>query len=118
MKMNNKGQVLVIFVILLPIFLLILGFVIDYGFLSLEKKHIEENTYDAAIYYLENIDDSNVYNKTLYLLQSNVKDANISLKEENGFVEIKVEKKYNGLYSSLYDNNIKILIKVQKKMEL
>ena len=58
--MNNKGQVLVVFVILLPIFLLILGFVIDYGLLYSEKKNIDDSTHDALNYYLNNLDDSNI----------------------------------------------------------
>lgn len=38
--MNNKGQSLVIFIILLPLFLLLLAFVVDCGFLFYEKNKL------------------------------------------------------------------------------
>ena len=95
--MNSKGQVLVIFVILLPIFLMIFTFIIDLGMLSIEKRKCDNNTYDALEYYL----DSNNKDKTIKLIENNIEDS------ENS-VEISVSKEYKGIYNIIYDNEIKI----------
>lgn len=93
--MNNKGQVLVIFVILLPIFLMILALVIDLGLLSIEKRKISNNTYDAVEYYLEGNDKE----KTIKLLEDNLDDIDIKINETNDYVEIIVTKEYKSLYT-------------------
>ena len=92
--MNNKGQVLVIFVILLPILLMILGFVVDLGLLSIEKRKISNNTYDAVEYYLE----SNDKDKTINLLNDNLDGVDIKINDSEDYVEITVKKNYKGLY--------------------
>ena len=88
--MNNKGQVLVIFVILLPILLMILGFVVDLGLLSIEKRKISNNTYDAVEYYLE----SNDKDKTINLLNDNLDGVDIKINDSEDYVEITVKKNY------------------------
>lgn len=106
--MNNKGQTLVIFVIILPILLLVLALVVDLGLLSIEKRKIDNNTYDALEYYLDNIDNDDIKDKTYKLLESNLDDIEISISATNEYVEITVNKKYKGLLNIIYDNNITI----------
>ena len=48
--MNNRGQTLVMFILMLPLLLIVLCLVVDIGMLSLEKKKLE-NTLKDAIYY-------------------------------------------------------------------
>lgn len=50
--MNNKGQTLVLFVVLLPIILLIFVAVIDLGNIYIEKRKIN-NVIDTALQYRE-----------------------------------------------------------------
>ena len=102
--MNSKGQVLVIFVILLPIFLMILTFIIDLGMLSVEKRKIDNNTYDAAEYYLE----TNNKDKTIKLIKNNIEEAEIDIQDSENSIEISVSKEYKGIYNIIYDNEIKI----------
>ena len=102
--MNSKGQVLVIFVILLPIFLMIFTFVIDLGMLSIEKRKIDNNTYDALEYYLE----SNNKDKTIKLIENNIDDVSVDIKDSESSVEISISKEYKGIYNIIYDNEIKI----------
>ena len=92
--MNNKGQVLIIFVIMLPIFLMVLALVVDLGLLSIEKRKIDNNAYDAVEYYLKNNDKE----KTIKLLENNLSDINIKL-----LISIKGRKcfKYSNLYFRL-----------------
>lgn len=109
--MNNKGQVLVVFVILLPILLLIFTFVVDIGLLSIEKRKISNNTYDAVEYYLENLDKE----KTINLLNSNLEDIKIDIIDEDIYVIISIEKNYKGIFNILYDNKIVVKYKGNKE---
>lgn len=109
--MNNKGQVLVVFVILLPILLLIFTFVVDVGLLSIEKRKISNNTYDAVEYYLENLDKE----KTINLLNSNLEDIKIDIIDEDIYVIIYVEKNYKGIFNIIYDNKIVVKYKGNKE---
>ena len=98
--MNNRGQVLVIFVILLPIFLMILALVIDLGLLSIEKRKLSNNTYDAVEYFLE----SNDKDKTTKLLENNLNNVEISVNDKDDYVEITVIKEYKSLYNIISNN--------------
>lgn len=102
--MNNKGQVLVIFVILLPIFLLFFTLVIDIGMLSIEKRKIDNNTYDALEYYL----DSNNKEKTIDLLESNIENIDVKINDNGNSVELSVSKEYKGIYNIIYDDKINV----------
>lgn len=117
--MNNKGQVLVMLVIILPILLLILTFTIDYGLLSVEKRKLQNNTYEALEYYLDNYNDDNIYDKTIKLLETNLNDVEISIKDTDDYVEIEVKNNYKNLYSKIMneDLNIKYIgLKTDKKI--
>ena len=102
--LNNKGQVLVIFVILLPIFLIILTGIVDVALLNIEKKKLDNNTHDAVEFYLDNYDDSNVENDTKELLNKNIKDININIKDNGETLTIRVIKKYKSIYSVISKN--------------
>jgi len=102
--MNSRGQVLVIFVILLPIFLMVLTLIIDLGMLFIEKRKIDNNTYDALEYYL----DSNDKDKTIKLIEKNIEDVEVDIKDNYNSVEVNVSKEYKGIYNIIYDNEIKI----------
>lgn len=96
---NNKGQVLVVFVILLPIFLIILTGLIDICILNIEVKKLNTNTYDAVEYYLDNIDDENVLDDTKALLNKNLKNIDIIINDNEDSINIKVVKNYKSIYS-------------------
>ena len=100
--MNNKGQVLVIFVVMLPIFLIILTLVVDLGLISFEKRNISNNTIDAVEYYLESNDEE----KTKDLLEENIDDIVVTITDNNSYVEITVIKKCKGLYSIIKNEDI------------
>ena len=114
--MNNKGQVLVIFIIILPILLLVLGFVIELGLVSVEKRKIDNNVYDAVCYYKENIDKEDVLEKTKNLLNNNLDDINIQITNNDIYVDIEVSKKYKEKFNFISkDYEIKIIYKIDKE---
>lgn len=98
MLKNNKGQVLVLFVIFIPIFFIMLSMVINLGYLSLEEKRINNSTKDALKYYLDNLDDTLVYDKSYDLLSKNVKDSDIKIIDSPMSVEVTVIKTIKNKY--------------------
>ena len=108
--MNNKGQTLVIFVIILPILLIMLTLIIDLGFLYIEKRNISNNVYDSVEYYLENIDDEEVKTDVEKLLNKNIKNIeDIKIIENEEYVEIHLTKTRKSLYSIItHDTKISI----------
>lgn len=108
--MNNKGQTLVIFVIVLPILLIMFTLIIDLGFLYIEKRNISNNVYDSVEYYLENIDDEEVKNDVEKLLNKNIKNIeDIKIKENEEYVEIYLTKTRKSLYSIItHDTKISV----------
>ena len=111
--MNNKGQCLVVFIIILPILLMILTLIIDLGFMYIEKRNIDNNCYDAVEYYLENIDKEDIDNKVNKLLNENIKNIDeILIKNEEDYVEISIKKNRKSIYSIISNNTeIKIVYK-------
>lgn len=103
--LNNKGQVLVVFVILLPIFLIILTGLVDLCILNLEVKKLNTNTHDAMQYYLDNLDNENVLDDTKTLLNKNLKDINIEIYDNSNLITIKVIKDYRSVYSVFKNDN-------------
>ncbi len=90
--MNNKGQTLALFVILIPIILLLFMFIIDIGNLYVEKRKIE-NILDVAIEYKnENKDVKGFINKNI-----NDIDEVIILDDE-----IIIKKEVNGIIKNYY----------------
>ena len=107
---NSRGQVLVIFVILLPIFLIIITGLVDLGLLNYNKKKLDSNTYDALEYYLDNFADELVVDKTKTLLNKNLKDIDIVITDNGEIVTIKVSKNYKSIYSAIRSED-KITVK-------
>ena len=103
--MNNKGQVLPIFVILFPIIILIISYIVDIGIMYTEKRKIENITKDAVSYYIDNKDNIDVYDKTFKLLNKNIKNSNISISIEEEYVIIHVSKTHSSLYNIINLNN-------------
>ena len=61
LRLNNKGQSLVMFIILLPILLLILTLVYDVGNAIYEKDRLSNTNYMVVDYALDNIDSCLLY---------------------------------------------------------
>ncbi len=105
--MNKKGQVLVLFVLLIPVFLTLFALVIDIGLLYNEDKHIESSIKEAIQYGLENINDIDIKNKIEVLISKNIKDtSSIIVNIDNEYIYVTVEKTYSGNFKSLFKNNI------------
>ena len=110
--MNNKGQTLVTFIIILPILLIILTLVVDLGFIYIEKRNIDNSVYDAINYYLENINKENIENKTKKLLNKNIDNIDkLTIREKDDYIEITVFKEIKNVYSVIKGTEINITYK-------
>ncbi len=113
---NNKGQTLVIFVIMLPIILTMFTLIIDLGILYIDKRNVDNNVSSAVEYYLNNILDDNIETKLTSMLNKNIKDIeNIYVNNTSEYIEVKVIKKNKSLYKIITnDNNIEVTYKGYK----
>lgn len=83
--MNNKGQALVEFVLILPIFILFLFIIIDFGMIISTKNSLENKSTDVVnlLYNNEEIDVvRNMYDDITITLNDNGRYLNISLEKE------------------------------------
>lgn len=105
--LNNKGQSLILFVIVLPVVLLIAIIVIDMGRVIVKKQELNNISNIVLSYGLDNLDKVDLSNK----LQELVKLNNSEIDEVNVFIEdnkIKLELKdnVNGIFSSFANISI------------
>jgi len=70
--MNNKGQSLVVFVLVLPLIILIIAGIMEVGRLYLTKTEYENNIIETINFGLDNLDKDNVKEKMMTLLDENI----------------------------------------------
>ena len=82
--MNNKGQALVEFVLILPIFIIILFTIIDFGTIINTKNTLENYSIDIVELIKKDEDIDNI--KSLY------KNINITITIDNNYKRISLEE--------------------------
>ncbi len=122
--MNRKGQVLVMFIILLPIFFIIMTLLIDIGNLILTNNEINDVSYMVLEHCLDHLDEEDIIDTSKELLKLNNKNLNIeSFKIENNKVYLNVSYQVKGIISNIVniklfdiDNKYEAYIKDDKKI--
>lgn len=108
--MNNRGQTLVMFILMLPLLLIILCLVVDIGMLSLEKKRLENTLKDAIYYELNNQEtDSNmIKNRLTNTLSKNINNIKIKKVEitDNKVITVSISKEYKGIFTKILKSNL------------
>lgn len=105
--MNKKGQVLLVFILLIPVFLILLALVVDVGLLYKEKKHLDSSLKSATKYGLKHIIDASVKEKVETLILENVGDTSeINVVIEDKTITTSIKENYNGIFKMLFKNNI------------
>lgn len=107
--MTNKGQILPLFVLLLPILILFIGYIIDIGLMYTEKKKITNVCKDAIYYYIDHENSNNVYDKTIKYINKNIKNSNIKITDNGDSITINITKEHKSIYS-IININTKISI--------
>lgn len=90
---NKKGQALIEFVLVLPVLVMLIFSVIDFGRIFVNKNELE-----TALGYINDIDRESLdYNSLNEVINKNTKDPIIiDIKDENdGYISITLSKKIN-----------------------
>lgn len=105
-KLNNKGQSLVMFVIIVPILCLILTLVYDVGTAIYEKNRLANTSYMVIEYGLDNI-DSVSESDLIELIQKNTSSLSyISVLIQDDEIEIKLSKNIKGIIGKMFGFNL------------
>ena len=117
LKINNKGQSLVMFVLIIPIFLLILTLVYDVGNAIYEKDRLSNTNYLTIEYGLNNIDTvtENDLKNLIEQNTSNLKYIYVTIEENQ--IEIKMEKDAKSIIGKMINFNlVKIISHYKEKI--
>ena len=106
LKINNKGQSLVMFVLIIPIYLLILTLVYDVGNAIYEKDRLSNTNYLTIEYGLNNIDTvtENDLKNLIEQNTSNLKYIYVTIEENQ--IEIKMEKDAKSIIGKMFNFNL------------
>ena len=86
---NNKGQSLVMFVLILPIILMILVMVVDIGKMMLLRSSLNNINYIAIDYGLDNLDRENIVGDIEEVIYKNKSDIDsVSVLIDGGKIQI------------------------------
>lgn len=116
LKLNNKGQSLVLFIMIIPILLLIMVFVYDMGMLLYEKDRLSNTVNMAIDYALDNKEVSNEEIKELIDRNIN-REVEIKIDRDNDSIKIEAQEEAKFIFSNLFDFDFtKIVVKYEGKI--
>lgn len=114
--MNNRGQVLVVFLLTLPLILLIFAAIIDNGYTYIAKRKIENEIKAAIRYRFTTEDDENII---VGRIKSNLEQYDKTNKvflSEN-YITVKVEYERKNLFGFLNKSATKIIVSYHGTIE-
>ena len=101
--MNKKGQALVEFVIILPIFIFMILATIDIGKILFYSNKLESKMDDVITMYNNEVIEKEIEKN----LNSDIKKTKLYIKENNKYIEFKIEKEVDIItpgFNLLFDN--------------
>lgn len=100
--MNNKGQVLTAFIILLPLILMLFTIVLDVGMLYTEKRRVDNNVKSTINYGLKHIEDETLKSKLTKLLTDNIDDIDsVYIDIEQNKITINLVKTQKSIFNAI-----------------
>ena len=105
--LNNKGQSLVFFVLILPLLIMIACFAIDMGYLTNEKMKLDNINKLALNYYLDNNVSKEELQNLIIKNDDSIMNILIELEDEKC---ITLNKKVNSLLGNIFDLRVMKLI--------
>lgn len=116
LKLNNKGQSLVLFIMIIPILLLIMVFVYDMGMLLYEKDRLSNTVNMAIDYSLDNKEISDEEIRELIDRNTN-REVEIKIDRSNDIIEIEANEEAKFIFSNIFDFDFtKIVVKYEGKI--
>lgn len=105
-RLNNKGQSLVMFIIIIPIVILILTLVYDVGSAIYEKNRLSNTSYMVIDYGLDNINSVSESELIELALMNTNNLSYISIVIEDKEIEIKLSKEIKGIVCKIFGFNL------------
>lgn len=101
-RLNNRGQTLVLFVMLLPIMLLVMVLVFDIGKSIAEKQKLDNISFMIVSYGIEHSNDDNIEATLNELVTLNYKDAtDVEVLVKDDYVSVSLGGKVKGVFGNL-----------------
>lgn len=85
--MNRKGQALIEFILILPIFIIILFAVVDFGMILSKKSELENNSVDIVMM----IKNGNTYEE----VKNKYQDIELIISEDDRYINIEISYNIN-----------------------
>ena len=98
-NLNNKGQSLVMFVLIIPILFLVIVLVFDVGNALIEKQELDNINYLTIEYGLEHMNEIEIESKMKNIITKNnnkIKDIDIIIEEDK--IKLTIKKNINGIF--------------------
>ena len=95
--MNNKGQTLVLFVLMLPIIIFIMLLVIDVSNMVITKQELNNINKMVLNYGLDIIEEENIENTLEDMINKNISTNEHTIKIDDGTIEIDLKKEIKGI---------------------
>ena len=102
-RLNNKGQSLVMFIIFMPVLLLMLTLVYDIGNGLYEKEKISNVNYMTVSYGLDNIDKVEEQDLIDIIMKNTNNLDSVSVNIENDTIDIKIDKDIKGIIGGTFN---------------
>ncbi len=102
---DRKGQVLVAFVLLIPVIIMLLALIVDVGFLYVEKRNTDNVVRDITNYGLDNLnlEKDILQGKITELINANLDDIqNLNINIDTNSVEIDITRNKQSIFSNVY----------------
>ena len=101
-SLNNRGQTLVLFVMLLPIMLLVMVLVFDIGKSIVEKQKLDNISFMIVSYGIKHSKDDNIDGTLKELVTLNYKDAtDVEILVKDDYVSVSLSGKVKGVFGNL-----------------
>ena len=96
LKLNNKGQSLVLFIVLLPVLLLVIVLVVDVGIIMTSKQDLNNINYMMVDYGLSNLGKESLeeeIRKYIILNDSEIDNMNIRVVDNEVYINMRKTEK-------------------------
>ncbi|MCI9280264.1 MAG: pilus assembly protein [Bacilli bacterium] len=100
--MNKKGQTLIAFVIILPVFILFLAFIVDTGILLKEKSRLNGSTKSILENMYPKRNESNFQEQTIDLFKKNkIPTENLNLEVKNNTIIVSNDYEIESIFGKI-----------------
>lgn len=103
MNLNNKGQTLVMFILIIPIVLFVLVLIYDVANALYEKNRLSNNSFLAEEYALDNIDSIDENDIIDYILKNSDNLNKISVIIKDNVIDIELDKNIKGVFGKSFN---------------